>query len=312
MPKKPRQKHCEAIYHIMCHSIPEILLFRDNDDKDYYLRLIKRYTDENQCSVYAYCLMDNHVHIHLDPRGYDISKFMRSLNTAYVSYYNKRHKRRGHLFQDRFESRILNTDQYNLAVSAYIHKNAKAIQGYLGKEEAYKYSSYGIYLGITRDEYKLVDMSFIMGLFNITDYKIFTEKYFDFVSNKSDDSSIKELQKNLAAAPEYVYLSGRKIILRDKPPSEIISHIYDRLFNLGQETKNVKESIAVNTNKAIYKCRAISAYALRVLCGLGYKEICNHLYNITISGCSRLCSKGYELIIGNDIYKDIWNELVCY
>src|SRR5690606_5705141 len=99
------------------------------------------------------------------------------LNTAYVRYYNRKYNRHGHVFQGRFESRILDTDEYNLAVSAYIHNNPHDISGFSGREEHYEFSSYGIYLGIRKDTYELIDKSFIMGLFNITGDK-FRENYF--------------------------------------------------------------------------------------------------------------------------------------
>jgi REP element-mobilizing transposase RayT len=66
MPRRPREKDSIAIYHIICRSISETLLSRDDEDKDYYLRLLKMYSSKYKCSVYAYCLMDNHLHIHLD------------------------------------------------------------------------------------------------------------------------------------------------------------------------------------------------------------------------------------------------------
>ena len=169
MPRKARQKHELAIYHIMSRSSSEVLLFRENEDKDYYLTLLKRYADKYKASVYAYCLMDNHVHIHLDPKGYDVSKFMHSLNTAYVRYYNSKYNRHGHLFQERFQSRILDSDRYNLAVSAYVHNNPKDIPDYSGREEDYPYSSYGIYLGKRKDTYNIIDKSFIMELFHAKD-----------------------------------------------------------------------------------------------------------------------------------------------
>lgn len=71
MGRKAREKYPEAIFHIMCRSESEFLLFRDDDDKDYYLGLLKRYTERYKCSVYAYCLMDNHMHLHFDPKGFD-------------------------------------------------------------------------------------------------------------------------------------------------------------------------------------------------------------------------------------------------
>lgn len=305
MPRKAREKYSEAVYHVMCRSISELLLFRDDDDKDYYLSLLKRYADKYKCSIYAYCLMDNHLHLHLDPKGFDLSRFMHCLNTAYVWYYNRKYQRHGHVLQGRFESRILDTDEYNLTVSAYIHNNPHDIEGFSGREENYKYSSYGIYLGIRSNTLKLVDMSFLMQLFNITNKFKFAQKYFAFVSHQRDVGSFHTLKKTLSSALENEYVSGRKVILRDLPPAQAISFISGKLMiapKLGLGTKNSKKLIHF---------RALSAYILRVLCGLVYKDICKNLGNITISGCSRLCSKGYALLSsGTPFYINLFDELI--
>lgn len=306
MSRKAREKHAEAVFHVMCRSVSEILLFRDDEDKDYYLGLLKRYTEKYKCSIYAYCLMDNHLHLHLDPRGFDISKFMHSTNTAYVRYYNKKYRRHGHVFADRFESRVLDTDAYNLTVSAYIHNNPKDIEGYSNKEENYKYSSYGIYLGIRKDILKLVDKSFIMGLFNIWDEEKFAQRYLAYVSCQRDVGSFKELKKTLSSAVEYEYLSGRRIIMRDLSPAKVISFISNKLMIPGKAT------LAVKGKRSLYEFRAFNAYVLRVLCGLGYKEICGNIYNVTKSGCARFCSKGYKLVgDGEPVYKDLFDELIA-
>jgi REP element-mobilizing transposase RayT len=305
MPRKSREKYPEAIYHIMCRSESEFLLFRDDNDKEHYLSLLKRYTDKYKCSIYAYCLMDNHLHLHLDPKGFDVSKFMQSLNTAYVRYYNNKYARHGHVFQGRFESRILDTDEYNLAVSAYIHNNPHSIEGFAGREENYKYSSYGVYLGLREDLHKLVDMSFIMGLFNINEPSVFAEKYYAFVSHQRDIGSFKELKKQLSSAVKYEYISGRQVVLRDLSPSKVISYISDKLL---MPEKHIKTA---NLKQKTHEARAFMAYVLKVLCGLGYKEICSNIYNITLSGCSKLCERGYELLNAkNPAYEDIFNDLI--
>jgi putative transposase len=307
MPRKSREKYPEAIFHIMCRSISEFLLFRDNDDKDYYLGLLKRYTDKYRCSIYAYCLMDNHLHMHLDPKGFDVSRFMHCTNTAYVRYYNKKYNRHGHVFQDRFESRILDTDEYNLAVSAYIHNNAQDIEGFSGKEEDYQYSSYGIYLGIKKDFYKLIDKSFIMGLFNVNDSKKFALKYLGFVSCQRDVGSLKELKKKLSSLVENEYISGRKIIIRDLSPSRVVSFISGKLL------VSEKSSILIKANRSLMEYRSFCAYALRVLTGMSYKEICSSMHNVTVSGCARLCNRGYMLLNArNSLYSSLFDELVSY
>lgn len=299
MPRKAREKNPHSIYHIMCRSISEILLFRVDSDKDYYLDLLKRYTDRYHCSLYAYCLMDNHLHLHFDPKGFDVSKFMHSVNTAYVRYYNKKYSRHGHVFQGRFESRILSTDEYNLTVSAYIHNNPHDIKSYSGKEETYKYSSYRIYLGTEPDMHKLIDKSFIIGLFNINDSAVFAIRYYEFVCHQRDVINQDNLQKTLSTSAINEYMSGRKVILRDLSATKVISFISDKLM--------IKQQNSIATKSGHY--RAFTAYVLRVLCGFGYKEICNCIFNITISGCSRLCSKGYDLLNKDKTYLDIFSEL---
>lgn len=304
MSRKARVKSPESIYHIMCRSISEILLFRDDQDKEYYLCLLKRYIDKYQCSLYAYCLMDNHVHLHLDPKGFDVSKFMHSLNTAYVRYYNKKYCRHGHVFQGRFGSRILHTDAHNLIVSAYIHNNPHDIKGFSGREEAYPYSSYGIYLGIRRDVHGLIDKSFMRGLFGAAGRKAFVRKYAEYVSRQRDIEDLNELYKTVSTEAENEYISGRKVILRDHSPSKVVSFISGKLM------LSPKSSLAVKSKRNLQPYRAFTAYALRVLCGLGYRDICSAMYNITISGCSRLCSKGYELLEKDPFYASIFDELV--
>lgn len=310
LPRKAREKHSEAIYHIMCRSIPEVLLFRENEDKDYYLKLMKYNSEKYKGGVHGYCIMNNHLHIQLDPRGYDISKFMHSINTSYVRYYNKKYKRHGHLFQGRFQSRILDSDRYNLAVSAYIHNNPKDIKGYADRVEEYEYSSYGIYLGIRKDRHGLIDISFIQGLIGGSNKREFAQKYHSFVMKQKDVSSLKEYRENAGEdieTPKNEYISGRKVVLRELPPTKAIELISSKL-------KCPKNNLLMPNGKQKQKeFRAFVAYVLRVLCGLGYRQICETMYNVTISGCSRLCNKGFELVNRNGFtYEGIFDELINY
>ncbi len=125
MPRAARKRNSETMHHIMCRSISEIYLFRNDDDKRKYLKLMARYSQKLQCRIFAYCLMHTHVHIQLDPQGCDISKFMHGLNLSYAIYYNIKYKRHGHVFQNWFINNVIETDAYNLAVSSYIHNNPK-------------------------------------------------------------------------------------------------------------------------------------------------------------------------------------------
>lgn len=145
----------------------------------------------------------------------------------------KKYTRRGPVFQDRFESRILFTDEYNFAVSAYIHNNPHDIEGYSGKEETYKYSSYGIYLGLRKNFHQLVDLGFMMDLFHLSEMNDFAARYCEFVSHQRDVGSLGELKKKLSSAVVNEYVSGRSIILRELSPSNVIKYIAGRMMISG-------------------------------------------------------------------------------
>lgn len=73
MPRGPRIKSPDSIYHIMIRSIEEVKLFKKESDKEFYFYLIRKYQKKYNFKVYAYCLMDNHGHLIIDANGGDIS-----------------------------------------------------------------------------------------------------------------------------------------------------------------------------------------------------------------------------------------------
>lgn len=303
MPRAARAKAPEFIYHVMCRSISEFNLFRDEDDKHYYLGLLKKYTGKFQCKIYAYCLMDSHLHMHLDPKGYDISKFMHCVNLSYVAYYNRKYKRHGHVLQGRFESRVISSDAYNLAVSAYIHNNAKDVEGYNGRVHLYPFSSMGIYLGIRKDTLGLIDTGFILKQFDIGDIIKAAVRYNEFVTKQREEASDKSIAKCLARFAVHMYRNERVILLRDYKPSKLIGYISEKLGLISIEC------IRIKYKRSVLKFRSFCAFTLRTLCGLSFKKICESLSNISLSGCARLCNKGYELFCEDARYKKLFEDI---
>ena len=112
MARKIRIKLINGKYHIMIRSISELLLFRDDDDKDLYMSSIRHYQKIHLFKVYAYCLMDNHAHLIIDSNGADISTIMHCINFRYVQKYNKKYHRHGHLLQDRCKSKLITNETY--------------------------------------------------------------------------------------------------------------------------------------------------------------------------------------------------------
>lgn len=123
MPRQARLDKPGALHHIMVRGINKANLFEDNEDKTQFLQRLGQNIIDGKCFVYAWVLMDNHVHILFKSGGYGISTIMRKQLTWYAQYFNRRHKRRGHLFENRYKSILCEEDNYLLALVRYIHLN---------------------------------------------------------------------------------------------------------------------------------------------------------------------------------------------
>ena len=98
-------------------------VFRDDSDRDLYLRRLARYQTEFRFRLYAYCLMTNHVHLALETGEAPLSRVIHGLQSSYTQAFNRRHQRSGHLFQGRYKALLVDADRYFLALLRYIHCN---------------------------------------------------------------------------------------------------------------------------------------------------------------------------------------------
>jgi REP element-mobilizing transposase RayT len=304
MPRAARIKSEDSMYHIMCRSISEINLFQSDEDKAYYLTLLKRYKEMHNCKIYAYCVMDNHVHFYINPCKFDISTFMRCVNSAYVSHFNKIYDRHGTLFQGRFASSIVDNDTYSLTLSAYIHNNAKDLPGYAGKEEFYQYSSYGIYTGYRKDIDGLLDTEFLLEIFS-EDASAARNKFKAFTESMRDTGIMKEVDENIMRSyTENEYRSEKKQVIRYQKSDELLSKISEILG------EKLSDRIRTKHSRETSKNRAFTVYAMRTLCGYTYKKICETIGNMSMSGISRLSTEGFKLLKREARYQNAFNSLI--
>ena len=301
MPRSARIKETTAIYHVMARSISEFDLFPDKSDKEAFLDILQTLKEKLQFKVYGFCLMSNHYHMIIDSNGYDISKLMKSLNQRYVKYINRNYKRRGHLLAERFNSKIIDSDEYMLTVSAYIHNNSKDLPDYAGREFEYHYSSMGIYMGIHKDKRNLVDIDFVLGCVNEGNRASAVKAYIEMVKQKRDTGINKMLKQYLEEfkKEQLEYKPYRNILLRDKKPLEVIKLIAQKL---GIEDEN---TIMHRWKRSTMEFRRITAYALTSFCGIGINEACKYMNNITASCCARLSNDGYDLIKQKNEIKEL-------
>jgi putative transposase len=169
-------------------------LFLDDDDRAWFVSLLALKNRERRFAIYAYCLMDNHVHLVINEGEDLISRIMKGLQVSYVYYFNKKYARIGHLFQDRFKSEVIEDNQYLLTAIRYIHHNPVKAE-IVNYPSEYRWSSYNHYLD-TADGYlkNLVDVEPIMLMFsrNIEQaVRLFVE-----FSNQSTEDVFIDYQEN--------------------------------------------------------------------------------------------------------------------
>jgi REP element-mobilizing transposase RayT len=123
MPRQARLDVPGALHHIMVRGINRSAIFKDEQDKVRFLDRLSQNISEGHCFIYAWVLMDNHIHLLFRSGKQGISAVMRKLLTWYAQYYNRRHRRTGHLFENRYRSILCDEEAYLLVLVRYIHLN---------------------------------------------------------------------------------------------------------------------------------------------------------------------------------------------
>jgi len=145
MPRLPRIRVEGAIYYVTARAIQNEGIFKDKDDYKMYLDLVRKYKSQHKFRLYSYCLLPERLELLIET-GDDasISEIMHDLNSLYTKYFNGRYQKRGHLFESRFRSVLVEKAQYLAALTRHIHRGSPA-----AKE--HPYSSFHIYTGSSTD-----------------------------------------------------------------------------------------------------------------------------------------------------------------
>lgn len=186
MPRIPRRKSSNGIYHIMFRGINRQTIFEDDQDKQRLLETLKRYQTLSQFKLYGYCVMDNHFHLLLKEIAEPISLTMKRIGVSYVYWYNNKYSRSGHLFQDRFRSEPVETERYFKTVLRYIHQNPLKANLVKNIFEC-QWTSLKEYLGPS----SMIDVDFVLDLFSPNRTKaiqIFTE----YMQENNEDQCLGE------------------------------------------------------------------------------------------------------------------------
>lgn len=149
MPRSARIDIPNLLQHVMFRGIEQREIFTDDDDR---YNFVKRFSDlliATETDCLAWSILDNHAHLLLRPRLHPLSKFMRRLLTGYAVSFNHRHRRAGHLFQNRYKSIVCDEEEYLLELVRYIHLNPlrAGIVPTLDELETYPWCGHAVLLG---------------------------------------------------------------------------------------------------------------------------------------------------------------------
>lgn len=146
VPRAARGRSETGTYHVMARGIAQQEIFLAGEDRLFYLHLLKRMKSEHCLQFYAYCLMDNHVHLLLKEGQEPIGDSMRRIGISYAQWFNIKYGRSGYVFQGRFRSEAITDDNYLLTAIRYILVNpVKA--GLCTEFAQYPWSSHHEYAG---------------------------------------------------------------------------------------------------------------------------------------------------------------------
>lgn len=252
MPRNARRDSLNnsKIYHVILKGINGQEIFFENSDRIKFLKQLKDTKSLYKYNIYAYVLMNNHVHLIIYDEENTLSQIMHRICTIYAMYFNKKYERTGHLFQNRFKSKCVNTENYLLNLQRYIHRNPQ--KDYIERLDRYEWSSYKEYISTE----KIVDTKFILNIFDkdrnkaikkfiqynkMNDDNEYGIEEFEIRKKLTDEEAINEIKKILNVENIMVILNFNRQ-LRDKYIKDISNikgisqNQISRILGIGKRT----------------------------------------------------------------------------
>jgi len=136
MARPLRIDYPHAVYHVTCRGNDRRNIYRDDGDRSMFLEMLQSSLGIYSVKLHGYVLMNNHFHLIVQTPKANLSQFMRQFNVSYTAFYNRRHKRVGHLYQGRFKAILVEAGSYLLELSRYVHLNPVRIKTW--RHKSYK------------------------------------------------------------------------------------------------------------------------------------------------------------------------------
>ncbi|MCX5886084.1 MAG: transposase [Proteobacteria bacterium] len=164
MARPLRIEYFGAVYHVTARGDARRKIFMDDTDRQQFLSILGSTIGKYNWLCHAYCLMDNHYHLLIETPDPNLSLGMRQLNGVYTQFFNRHHKRPGHVFQGRFKAILVDKESHLLELCRYVVLNpvrARRVE----KPEAWQWSSYAATSGLRKSP-DFLTTDWILGVFS--------------------------------------------------------------------------------------------------------------------------------------------------
>jgi REP element-mobilizing transposase RayT len=182
----------DTFYHVLSRGNERRDIYYDERDYSRFLDCLEKMGGRFDLEVHAYVLMKNHYHLLIRTKEANLSRAIQWLGVSYSVWFNRRHKRSGHLFQGRFKSFLIEDDRYFMAMCHYIHGNPLRA-GLVRRLWDYRWSSYRTYVD-RRYQAQWLTTELVLGIYGGSRKEFLKAQE---VSLRRDKSIVNELRYGL-------------------------------------------------------------------------------------------------------------------
>ena len=265
MARKTRIEFEGGFYHVIARGNQRQKIFLQKEDFLKYLEFLGDYKDRYRFFLFAYVLMENHVHLLVETGETPLSKILQGVNQRYTMYFNRRYQTVGHLFQGRYKAILCDRDEYLLTLVKYLHYNPVRA-GVVKWPEQYSWSSHRQYIGLNKDG--AVDTIPVLKMFSedLSRARRFYRKYMGEEVTISKDDLYKTVDQRI--------LGGKKFVERvmGKVPKGIVPGKRRHGFSLGEIAKGIRQIYGITLKELRGKGKDLGVMEGRKLMSLAARE----------------------------------------
>ncbi len=291
MARQWRIEYEGAYYHVLSRGVEQRDIFYDDSDRLIFLDILGRVSERFDIDIYAFVLMNNHYHLLIKTNKANLSRSFQWLGTTYTGYFNRKHDRRGHLFQGRFRSIIVEDDAYLIQLSFYIHRNPVRA-GLVDRLVDYRWSSYPAY-AYGRSQPSWLNTDFLLSQFNVKDKrKAYREKVQEYAKEEKciwgdvrhglilgTDEFIKRIKSTYLKGEPHKEIPQQRMFLKSYDLTTLLSKVVEILkcdIEAFRKGLRVKDSEKERRDLLIYLLWELGQYKnfeIGKPFGLGYSSV---------------------------------------